>query len=179
MPLYLIIVITLSGILLLTILLYYNRFVGLRSKIREALSGIEVQMKRRLDLMPRLEAIVTDRSEELAKIQRQGRHALDLQSPAQKAGEEGAFAAKLHRVILEAHREMDDSGTEALRNLEEDLKEIEKSLHLARRYYNALVRDYNQATEKFPSALIAILLRFQKAEFFEAETPLDQNSLPD
>lgn len=153
-------------VLLLLIVAYYNRFVGQKSKLREALSGIDVQLQRRQDLMPRLEALAGTRSEEIAKIRVMGRHALDLSSPAQKAGEDAKFLEELHQAIARTRKEAEGRDRDALTSLEEDLAEVEKSLHLARRYYNALVRDYNSMVEKMPSAFIALLMGFKAAEFF-------------
>jgi LemA protein len=153
-------------LLLLTLLAYYNRFVGQKSKLKEALSGIDVQLQRRQDLMPRLEALAGTRAKEIANIRVMGRHAIDLQSPTQKAGQDAKFLDALHSAMAETRKSAEGSDRDALTQLESDLAEVEKTLHLARRYYNALVRDYNNLVEKMPSALIALLLGFKPAEFF-------------
>lgn len=159
-----------AGFLFLLIFLaYYNRFIGQKSKIREALSGIDVQLQRRQDLMPRLEALAGTRSKEIARIRVMGRHAIDLQSPTQKAGEDAKFLEALHSAIAETRRTAEGGDSMGLAQLEADLAEVEKTLQLARRYYNALVRDYNNMVEKMPSAIIALLLGFKPAEFFGRE----------
>lgn len=164
-------------VLLIFILIYYNKFVSLRTKIREALSGIDVQMQRRQDLMPRLESVVSDKTEEFRKISQIGRHAIDVENPTQKAGGDAAVGARLAKVLIEARRQADALGKEEINRLEADLKEIENHLQMARRYYNALVRDYNALCEKFPSVIIATLIRFQKAEFFLPNENLSEESL--
>lgn len=151
----------------------YNRFVSLRRYKEEAWSGIEVQLKRRHDLVPNLVEVVKGyarHEKELLNEVVASRAMPRGNDPAERAVAESAFSHSLGRVfaLAEAYPELKaDANFVALHN---SLNEIEESLQLARRYFNGAVRDYNIRVESFPSLIIARLFSFSAAPFFELES---------
>ncbi|HEX6372817.1 MAG TPA: LemA family protein [Longimicrobium sp.] len=152
----------------------YNRLVGLRLRAQNAWSDIDVQLKRRSDLVPNLvetvkgyasheretlDAVVAARTRAVA--------AADA-SPAERAEAEAGLTAALRglSVTMEAYPQLQASG--GFRDLQGQLAGIEEAVQNARRYYNAVVRDLNTAIMTFPSNLLAGPMGFQPREFFEA-----------
>ncbi len=152
----------------------YNRLVSLRTRVREAWSDIQVQMKRRYDLIPNLvdtvaayaahergtlEGVVRARAEAMA----------DSGEPAHQAQTEGALQSTLRSLfaLAEAYPQLKADGNFA--QLQADLMEVETQIKMSRRYYNGSVRDLNVAVEQFPSNLIAGRFDFRPAQFFELD----------
>jgi LemA protein len=152
----------------------YNRLVGLRLRAQNAWSDIDVQLKRRADLVPNLvetvkgyaaheretlDAVVAARTRAVA--------AADA-SPAERAEAEAGLTTALRglTVAVEAYPQLQASG--GFRDLQGQLAGIEEAVQNARRYYNAVVRDLNTAIMTFPSNLLAGPMGFQPREFFEA-----------
>ncbi len=149
-----------------------NRFVQLRNESRQALSGIDIQLQRRADLIPNLVAVVkgyaAHESETLDAVT-QGR--ADLIA-ARTVGEKGDAAAgttaALGRLFAVAEAYPDLKANEVFLKLQQQLTDIEDLLVSARNYYNAVVRRYNNAISVFPGRLLAGR-RFTRAEFFQAD----------
>jgi LemA protein len=152
----------------------YNSLVSLRVKVSEAWSGIEVQMKRRYNLIPNLvetvkgyaaheagtlEKVVQARSEALAN---QG-------SPHSQAESENVLSGALKSLFALAEGYPDLKANENFLGLQNDLAEVEEQIQAARRYYNGTVRNNNTMIDQFPSNLVAGAFNFVKAEFFEIE----------
>lgn len=150
---------------------YYNKFVKLKNHIDEALSSIDVQLKRRYDLIPNLVEIVKGyASHEKDTLER----VIDARNIAQKANtlREKAKAENLLTEALKTIFALSESYPDLKANqnfleLQKTLTTIEETIQLARRYYNAEVRDYNILCEAFPSNFIAAIFMFKKREFFE------------
>lgn len=152
----------------------YNRLVGLRLRAQNAWSDIDVQLKRRADLVPNLvetvkgyaaheretlDAVVAARTRAVAAAGA---------SPAERAEAEAGLTTALRglTVAVEAYPQLQASG--GFRDLQGQLAGIEEAVQNARRYYNAVVRDLNTAIMTFPSNLLAGPMGFQPREFFEA-----------
>ena len=151
----------------------YNSLVRLRLQVDGAWADIDVQLKRRYDLIPNLvETVKGYASHEKGTLEAvvQARSAaMSAQGPAAKAEAEGALAGALKSLfaLSEAYPQLQAAG--GFRDLQGALSEIEEQVAQARRYYNAVVRDFNTKTETFPSVLIARAFGFTKREFFEVE----------
>ena len=151
----------------------YNLLVKCKNLVREAWSGIDVQLKRRADLIPNLvEAVKGYKQferktlEEVTALRSKSVAADGIQN---KADSENAISRALKSIfaVVEAYPEL--KANQSFLDLHKNLVEIEDQLQMARRYYNGTVRDYNILSQSFPSNLIAGSFRFDKAEFFEIE----------
>lgn len=149
----------------------YNRLVKNRNQMREGWSGIEVQLKRRHDLVPALVQCVkgyqSHERELLEAVTRERSAAQAAHGPAQALGAEKALAHDLGRLIALAENYPDLKADQSFRDLMGQLVEIEDQIQYARRYYNGSVRDLNNAIESFPTNLIAQAFSFRTADFFE------------
>jgi len=148
----------------------FNRLIQLRQLADNAWADIDVQLKRRHDLIPSVVAVVKghagyERGTLEAVVDARNR-ALQAAGPAAKADAEVPVAGSLQRIfaIAEAYPEL--RAAESFRELQRTLSEVEDHLQNARRYYNAVVRDLNTKIAQFPANLVAGLLRFQPREFF-------------
>ena len=148
----------------------FNRLTQLRQLADNAWADIDVQLKRRHDLIPSVVSVVKghagyERGTLEAVVAARNR-ALGAAGPAAKAEAEDPLAGSLQRVFAIAERYPDLRAAESFRELQQTLSELEDHLQNARRYYNAVVRDLNIKIAQFPSSMVAALLRFQPREFF-------------
>jgi LemA protein len=158
----------------------YNRLVKLRQMAREGWSGIDVQLKRRADLIPNLLESVKgymqhEKSllEEVTRL-RNASIAADNAPPAERGKIEAALSGALGRLIAVAENYPDLKASQNFMEFQNALEETENEISMARRYYNGAVRNSNIAVESFPSNLVASRFGFDKAEFFEIEEPADR-----
>ncbi len=156
----------------------YNGLVRKRNMVGEAWSGIDVQLKRRTDLIPNLVATVKGYAshekvtlEEVVKLRNQAQQAQGVTETAQAQGMLGAALGKLFAL---AENYPDLKANTTFLELQTTLSEIEEQIQLARRYYNGAARELNIAVESFPSNLIAGHFGFSKADFFELESEADR-----
>lgn len=153
----------------------YNKLVSLRVRAENAWSDIDVQLKRRADLVPNLvntvKGYANHERETLDAVTQARTRVLAAQgaSPAQRAQAEGELTNALRglTVAMEAYPQLQAAG--GFRDLQQQLAVIEDAVQNARRYYNAVVRDYNTALSTIPSNLIAGPLNYKELEFFQAE----------
>ena len=164
--------------LLVWIVVLYNSLVRKRNMVSEAWSGIDVQLKRRTDLIPNLVATVKGYAsheqgtlEEVVRLRGQAQNAQGVGETAQAQGLLGAALGKLF-ALAESYPDLKANTT--FIQLQTTLGEIEEQIQLARRYYNGAVRELNIAVESFPSNLIAGRFGFVRAEFFELENEADR-----
>lgn len=164
------------GLSLLWLVFTYNKLVRQKNRLREAWSGIEVQLKRRHDLVPNLVTCVKAYSKHESELLTA---VTEHRSAAQNAGAGGAsadalgkenvLAQDLGRIIMLAEAYPELKADAQFRQLAKELIEIEDDLQYARRYYNGSVRDQNNLVESFPNVLIAGPLGFRGGDFFEVE----------
>ncbi|MCS7252534.1 MAG: LemA family protein [Armatimonadota bacterium] len=166
--------IALVGILFLLVfwvVFVYNRLVRLSMLVNNAWSDVEVQLKRRHDLIPNIiEAVKGYMSYERATLENVVRvrsQAASSSTPDQRAQAEGLLTAALRQLFALAEAYPDLKANQSFLDLQAQLSEVEEQIQLARRYYNAVVRDYNTATRVFPSNIVAALLGFKERPFFE------------
>jgi len=169
-------------LLVLFAIVSYNGLVRLRLQTQNAWSDIDVQLKRRHDLVPNLVETVKGYAAHergtLDSVTQARTAAVAAQSagPAERAAAEAQLGTALRglTVAVEAYPQLQASG--GFRDLQQQLAQIEDGIQNARRYYNAVVREFNAKIMTFPSSLVAGPFGFQPREFFEAgaaerETP--------
>jgi len=149
----------------------FNRLVRHANLVREAWSGIDVQLARRHDLVPNLVEVVRSYASfekqllvDLTRLRAAGRATQALQDG------ENALSTQLRSVLALAEAYPQLLANQNFLRLQEQLSEIENHLQMARRYYNGTVRDYNTAAESFPSNLVASLFGFSLESFFQVES---------
>ncbi len=158
----------------------FNRLIRLRQLGDNAWSDIDVQLKRRHDLIPNVVAVVQghagyERSTLEALVAARGRAVQAAQAgPATRAREEDPLGSALQRVVAvaEAYPELKAAASYAA--LQATLTDVEDHLQNARRYYNAVVRDFNTAIAQFPAGIIAAMLRLRPREFFGLTDPSER-----
>lgn len=170
-----ILVVAVVAVVLLIAVILYNRLVRLRNTVRSSWSDIDVQLKKRFNLVPSLvetvKAYAKHEREVFEKVTEARSKAMQGGSPGEMARSENVFKDTLRSLfaLAEAYPQL-KANTNFLQ-LQGQFQELEEGIESARRYYNAVVRDYNTCTETFPSVLIAIPFGFKAAEFFEIELP--------
>ncbi len=151
----------------------YNRFIRGKNEVREAWSGIDVQLKRRHNLIPNLVETVKGYSsherETLDELTRTRTGRADDTSVTETAREETLISQALGNLLAVAENYPDLKASDNFLDLQNKLHEVEEQIQLSRRYYNGTVRNWNILVESFPSNLIASAFRFRIAEFFEIE----------
>ena len=162
------------------VIVTYNGLVRLRQMVQEAWSGIDVQLKRRADLIPNLIETVKgyaahekDTLRDVTEMRTRAQ-AIPSDNIAGRAAAEGMLGQALGRLMAVAEAYPDLKANENFRDLQTQLSAIEGEIQMARRYYNGSTRDLNVKVESFPSNLIANQFGFSKAEYFELEDPADR-----
>lgn len=168
-----VLVILVVGAVLAVVL--YNRLVGLAVQADNAWADIDVQLKRRHDLIPNLvetvEGYATHERESFEAVIQARNAAVAARGPAQQQRAEQSLAASLGQLFALAEAYPELRAVERFNALQNDLGEIEDALQSARRYYNAVVRDLNTAILQFPSNLMATICAIRAREFFELGDP--------
>jgi len=158
----------------------FNRFIRYRNLMREAWSGVDVQLKRRHDLVPRLvECVKGYRAYEqsvLESLTLARARAGAAQGAVEAGNAETGLTQQMRQflTVAEAYPDLKASGN--FRQLSDSLVETEDQLQYARRYFNGTVRDYNILAESFPSQLVARLSGFKPAAFFEVESSVEKQA---
>jgi len=151
-------------------ILMYNRLARLRLLTANAWADIDVQLKRRHDLIPSLVAAVKGHAGyekgTLQTLVEARSRALQARGPRAAGEAERALAGSVRHLFAVAEAYPDLRAAESYLSLQKGLTEIEDHIQNARRYYNAVVRDFNVKTQQFPSVLVARLFGFRPAEFF-------------
>ena len=154
------------------IVVIYNGLVRLRVQTNNAWADIDVQLKRRYDLVPNLVVTVkgyaAHEKETLEAVIEARNRAMSAQGPAEKGPAEGLFTEALKSIFALAEAYPQLRAVESFTQLQESLNQIEEAVQNARRYYNAVVRDLNTKVAQFPSNLVAGMFDFTRQEFFEA-----------
>jgi len=162
----------------------YNGLVSLRVRTDNAWSDIDVQLKRRHDLIPNVVNTVkgyADHERETLESVTQARtQAMQVANagPAERAQAEGALSQALGRLFAVSESYPQLRAVESFQQLQKTLSEIEDAVQNARRYYNAVVRDLNTKVQQFPSSIIANAGGFRAREFFELEDE-GERAVPD
>ncbi|MHC5654534.1 LemA family protein [Stappia sp.] len=158
----------------------YNDLVRKRQMVREGWSGIDVQLKRRTDLIPNLVETVKgyasherDALEAVTEMRAKAA-GMPRDDVAGRAQAEGMLSQALGRLFAVAEAYPDLKANEGFRDLQASLEKAEDALQMARRYYNGAVRALNILVESFPSNLVAGRFGFTQEEYFEIEDPAER-----
>lgn len=169
------------AIVVLWAIFAYNSFVQLRYRVKEAWSDIEVQFKRRYDLIPNIVETVKgyvkhERGtlEEVTKARTCAMGAGDLKD---KAEAENFLSATLKTLFAVSENYPDLKANANFLDLQRELADTENKIQAARRFYNGQVRDLNTKIETFPYNLIASPFKFEKKEFFETKDELEREPI--
>ena len=159
----------------------YNSLVQLRVRAGNAWSDIDVQLKRRYDVIPNVvEAVrgyATHEKNLFVQVSAMRSQAMQAATPKEKEAAESSLTTSLKSLFAVAENYPQLRATENFMNLQQALLQVEDALQGARRYYNAVVRDYNTKCEQVPSSFIARVGKFQPKEFFQLDSA-DQAAPP-
>ena len=171
------------GVVVLTLLFVislYNRLVRLRALVKEAFSGITVQLRRRADLIPNLvetvQGYATHEKATFEAITAARGAATGARGVAETAAADATMTGLIGRLFAVAEAYPELRASENFQQLQGELSSIEGELQSARRYYNATVRDLNTAIQSFPSVLIARPMGFSEETFYEDPDPSIQSA---
>ena len=166
-------------LILLFIMSTYNGLVKLRNKVRDQFSQIDVQLKKRSDLIPNLVETVKGyskhESETLEKVIQARNTYLSAGTPDEKMKSSGELSQAIGKLFALAESYPDLKANTNFLDLQSQLKDIEDKISYARQFYNDSVLMYNNKIEMFPSNLIAGMFNFTKESFFEASDKEREN----
>ena len=169
----LIAVIVIIAILILGTVAVYNGLVRSRVRVDEAWSDINVQTKRRYDLIPNLVSTVQGYAKHektvFEDVTAARASAMGATGIAQKAQAENQLAGTLKSLFAVAENYPDLKANEGFQKLQDELTDTEDKIQAARRFYNGSVRDYNIKLQVFPTSLLAGMLGFTARDFFESD----------
>lgn len=165
------------GIIVVLLVLWaifsYNRFITLVNRAKEAWSDIEVQLKRRYDLIPNLvntvKGYAAHEQTAFEKVTQARAAAMGAGNLAEKSQAELGLSGALKSIFAIAEAYPDLKANTNFLELQRELSDTENKIQASRRFYNGNVRDLNTAVETFPNNLIANFFKFAKMEFFELE----------
>lgn len=168
------------AVLLLWGIFIYNRLVGEKNRVLSAWSDIDVQLKRRHDLIPKLVDAVKHyaayESATLGEVTALRERARQSASVAEIGDVESALGGKVQRLVALAEAYPDLKADDAFLALQKELTDVENNIQYARRYYNGAVRMLNTRIDSFPDTLVARLLRFIKADYFALDDADERES---
>jgi LemA protein len=172
----LIVLVVLAGVVavvLLALLGIYNGLVGLRQRVREAWSGIDVQLKRRASLIPNLVETVkgyaAHERETLDSVTNVRTRLMQAGSAHEAAEADNVLSGALKTLFAVAESYPDLKANQNFLSLQGELSDVEAKIAFARQFYNTNVRDLNTKIQTFPNVLIARQFGFHEEEYFEAE----------
>lgn len=174
-----IIVLVIIGIIIFFFISIYNKFIKLKNQADESWSGIDVQLKRRYDLIPNLvdtvKGYASHEKDTLEKVIQARNMAQSAGNVAEQAQAENFLTGALKSIfaLSEAYPEL--KANTNFMELQKTITDVEDDIQSSRRYYNAVVRDYNITCEAFPSVIIASMFTFEKRDFFEIEEAAKEN----
>lgn len=164
------------GIIVLVILwlvVVYNGLIRLKNRVQEAWSDIDVQLKRRYNLIPNLvEAVkgyAQHERELFEKVTQARASAMQAQGTSEKAQAENMLTQTLRSLFAVAENYPQLRASENFAKLQDELSDTENKIQAARRFYNGNVRDFNTKLQVFPTNIIAHAMGFKKFDFFELE----------
>ena len=166
------------ALLVVAFIVIYNGLVSLKVQCDNAWADIDVQLKRRYDLIPNVVETVKGYAAHekgtLEGVIAARNQAMSAQGPAEKAGAENVLTGALRQLFALAESYPQLRAVESFTQLQQTLNQIEDTVQNARRYYNAVVRDFNTKIAQFPSNIIAGMFAFKAREFFEISAPAER-----
>ena len=169
-------VLTLAGLFLVWVLVVFNKLVRLRNRAAGSWSDIDVQLKKRHDLVGNLVEAVKEYAhherrvlEKVAAARTTAEGARTTGGPGEAGSAESTLSGEMGRLFALVEAYPDLKASEQFGSLQASLAEVEDDLQNARRYYNAVVRDFNTRIQSFPDLLVARSLGFREREFFSLD----------
>jgi len=170
---------TIIAIVIVAVVLWliftYNTFVRYKTNAEEAWSDIDVQLKRRHDLIPNLmetvKGYMAHESNVLTAVTEARNKAISQQSAPDRAQAENALSGTLKTLFAVAENYPDLKANSNFLELQRELSDTENKIQASRRFYNGTVRDMNAAIQSFPGNLVGKLFGFNQREFFELTEP--------
>lgn len=157
----------------------YNGLITLKNRVDEAWSDIDVQLKRRHDLIPNLVSTVkgyaTHEKELFEKVTQARTAAMGANTPAEKEQTENALSGTLKTLFAVSENYPDLKANQNFLELQRELTDTEDKIQASRRFYNGNVRDFNTKLQVFPTNIFAGMLHFTAREFFAAEESEKEN----
>ena len=179
MPIWLIVVLVIVVLLVIYIVATYNKLVDLRNRVRDQWSQIDVQLKRRFDLIPNLVSTVKGyakhESETLEGVIAARNSYTTAATPHDKMEANNMLTDTLNKLFALAENYPDLKANTNFLELQQELQDTENKIATARQFYNDTVLTYNNKIEMFPSNIIASIFKFKMEEFFKAEEEARQN----
>ena len=173
METYLLLILAVLIVLGLWVVMIYNGLIRLKVRTNEAWSDIDVQLKRRYDLIPNLintvKGYATHEKELFEKVTKARANAMNAQNPEAKAGAENMLSGALKSLFAVSENYPDLKANENFLELQRELSDTENKIQASRRFYNGNVRDLNTKIQVFPDSIVANMLKIGKREFFEIE----------
>jgi len=168
-----IILLVVVGLVALFVVLTYNRLINLRNRVKEAFSDIDVQLKRRYDLIPNLvntvKGYAVHESGVFQKVTEARTRAMGATGVHERAEAENMLTGALKTLFAVSENYPDLKASTNFLELQRELRDTEDKVQAARRFYNNTVMSMNNKVETFPSNFIAQMFSFKKEEFFELE----------
>ncbi len=151
----------------------YNSLISSRNRVEEAWADIEVQLKRRYDLIPNLVNTVKGYAAQeagvLERVTEARTRAMGAQSPEERNKDENQLSGTLKSLFAVSENYPDLKSNQNFMQLQSDLTDTENKIQAARRFYNGNVRDFNTKIEVFPTSLFASMLGFTRKVFFDID----------
>lgn len=173
MGLFAVIILVLLAVVIFWFVFAYNGLIRLRNMVRNAWHQIDVQLKRRYDLIPNLVEVVKDymsyEQETLEKVIKARSLAIDASGARQQAEAENMLTGALKSLFAVVERYPELKSNQNVLNLQEELTSTENKISFARQFYNDSVYRYNTKTEMIPTNIIAGMFNFKREEFFQTE----------
>jgi len=189
---FLIVLVVVAVLIVFWVVSLYNGLVGLRNRFKNAFAQIDVQLKRRYDLIPNLvetakgymkferetlEAVIAARNAASSAVGRAAANPADGQAVASAMAAEGALTGALGKMFALAEAYPDLKANQNMALLQEELTSTENKVAFSRQAYNDAVMTYNTARERFPAAMFAGAFGFQPATLFEITVPVEREAV--
>jgi len=182
MSTFLIVIIVVVAVLILAIIGIYNALIRFRNRTKEAWSDIDVQLKRRYDLIPNLVETVKSYAAHEKEVFQKVTEARTAAMNAEQAGDpkqmeqtENMLSGALKSLFAVAENYPALKASANFAKLQDELSDTENKIQAARRFYNTNVRDFNTKCETFPNNIFASMFGFKKFDFFEADEGEKEN----
>lgn len=163
------------AVVVFVLILIYNGLVSARNVVRNAYSQIDVQLKRRYDLIPNLVETVkgyaAHEKETLERVIAARQQGIAASGAAQQAAAENVISGALRQLFALSESYPDLKANQNFRDLQEELVSTENKIGFARQHYNNVVENYNTKIQSFPAVVIAGMVGFKEEEYFELEDP--------
>ena len=179
-----IVLIVLGGLVLILggwLVMVYNGLIKLRNQVDEGWSDIDVQLKRRHDLIPNLietvKGYAKHEKELFENVTKARSAAMSAKAPADMAKAENNLMGALKSLFAVAENYPDLKANQNFAKLQDELTDTENKIQASRRFYNGVVRDFNIKLQVFPNNLVAGMLNFKKRDFFEVEDAKERENV--